>query len=213
MALAVVVSIGADKPALFQSGGVPTLSVMSVEVGGGEVLLEVSVDRTGAVSGITPLRETATFTERMTEAVKTWHFTPSETEIPAARRKPGGPTTEAIETKVLVAGVFRRPAVIGVTLGEPIRDVATASPEIPFPTSVVTPPYPPGAMSPGVVLVEVRVDANGGVSDARIRIPAPGFESAALSTSRQWKFRPAKSGGANTPAVAYIVFGFPLPRG
>jgi TonB family protein len=213
MALAVVVSTSADTPALFQSGSVPTLSVGSVEVGGGEVLLEVSVDRTGAVSGIRPLRETATFTERMTQAVKTWHFTPSEAEIPAARRKPGGPTTETVDTKVLVAGVFRRPSVIGVTPGEPIRDVATASTEIPYPTSVVTPAYPPGTMSPGVVLVAVRVNARGRVSDAKIRIPSAGFESAALSTSRQWKFRPANSGGANVPAVAYIVFGFLVPKG
>jgi TonB family protein len=210
MALAVVVTIGADTPALLKSGGVPTLSVLSVEVGGGEVLLEVTVDRTGAVSGVKPLRETATFTERMTQAVRTWRFMPSEVEIPAARRKPGGPTTEPVDTKVLVAGVFRGPSVIGVTLGEPIRDVATASTDIPFPTSLVTPTYPPGALNPGVVLVEVRVDARGGVADAKIRVSSPGFDSAALSTARQWKFRPPKPSGA--PAVAYIVFGFPQPK-
>ena len=213
IALALSVGSGADTPALFESGNIPTLSVMSVEVGGGEVLLEVSVDRTGAVSGIKPLRETTTFTERMIQAVKSWHFTPSEAEIPPARRKPGGPTTEPVETKVLVAGVFRRPSVIGVTLGEPIRDVDTASPEIPFPTSLVTPTYPAGTMSPGVVLVEVRVNSRGDVSEAKIRIPAQGFDSAALNTARQWQFRPSKPAGSNAPSVAYIVFGFPVPRG
>src|SRR5678815_5970411 len=149
MALAVVARVGADTPALLKSGSVPTLSVMSVEVGGGEVLLEVTVGPTGAVTNIKTHRETATFTERMIQAVKTWTFTPSEVEIPAARRKAGGPTTEAVETKVLVAGVFRRPSVIGITLGEPIKDVAAASADIPYPTSLVTPTYPPGTMSPG----------------------------------------------------------------
>ncbi len=213
VALAVAASLGEGTPALYQSGSLPVLSVMSVEVGGGEVLLEVSVDRAGAVTGIKPLRETATFTERMVAAVKTWRFTPAEAPIPAALRKPGGPTTESVETKVLVAGVFRRPAVIGVTFGEPIRDVATASNGIPFPTSIVTPPYPPGTMSPGVVLVEVSVDANGGVKDATIRMHAPGFDSAALDTARRWKFRAARPAGADAPAVAYIVFGFPVPHG
>ena len=217
LALVIALAIGlpaqADMPALFKSGTIPTLSVMSVEVGGGEVLLEVSVSRTGAVTAIRPLRETATFTERMIQAVKTWTFTPSEAEIPAARRKPGGPTTEPVETKVLVAGVFRRPSVIGITLGEPIKDVATASADIPYPTSVVTPTYPPGTMSPGVVLVEVRVDARGGVSNAKIRVPSPGFDSAAVSTAQQWRFRPARPGGSNSSSVAYIVFGFPVPRG
>jgi TonB family protein len=213
MALAVVVGVSAETSAVFQSGTIPTLSVMSVEVGGGEVLLEVSVDRTGAVTAMKPLRETATFTERMTSAVKTWRFTPAEADIPVSRRKPGGPTTEAVDTKVLVAGVFRRPSVIGVTFGEPIKDVAAASNDIPFPTSVVTPPYPPGTMSPGVVLVEVRVDLSGNVTDAKIRVPSAGFDSAALSTARQWKFRAAKPGGATAASVAYIVFGFPVPKG
>src|SRR5690242_19610218 len=102
-ALVVGVNVPADTPAVFQSGSIPKLSVASTEVGGGEVLLEVSIDKTGAVTGIRPLRETATFTERMREAVKTWHFKPAEAEIPAARRKPDGPTTEAVDTKVLVA--------------------------------------------------------------------------------------------------------------
>ena len=213
MALAVAVRIeAADTPALFQSGTVPTLPVMSADVGGGEVLLEVTVDRTGAISVIKPLRETKTFTERMTQSVKAWRFKPAEKDIPTAQRKAGGPSTERVDTKVLVAGVFRRPSVIGLTLGEPVRDVATASTEVPFPTSIVPPAYPPAALSPGVVLVEVQVNAIGGVSDARIRLASPGFDSVALSTARQWKFRPAKSAGANAPAVAYIVFGFPVPK-
>src|SRR6185436_12049712 len=143
VALAAVMTTGADTPALYKSGSIPTLSVMSVEVGGGEVLLEVTVGPTGAVTNIKALRETATFTERMVQAVKTWTFTPSEVEIPAARRKPGGPDTEAVETKILVAGVFRRPSVIGITLGEPIKDVAAASADVPYPTSLITPTYPP----------------------------------------------------------------------
>ena len=213
MALAVVSGVNPDTPALFEGGKIPTLAVNSVEVGGGEVLLEVLIDKTGAVTTMTPLRETATFTERMTQAVKTWHFKPAEAEIPPVRRKPGGPTTEAVETRMLVAGVFRRPSVIGITLGEPIKDVAAASPDIPFPTNLVTPTYPPGTMSPGVVLVEVRIDASGAVTDAKIRIPSPGFDSAALSTARQWKFRPAKPNGSAAASVAYIVFGFPVPQG
>ena len=212
LAVTVGMGMGADTPALFERGSVPTLPVLSVEVGGGDVLLEVSVDRTGAVSGIRPLRDTATFTERMTRAVQTWRFTPSEADIPAARRKPGGPTTEAVDTKVLVAGVFRRPVIRGPTLGEPIRDVATASTDIPLPTSLVMPTSTGTEMSPGVVLVEVWVNASGGVSDAKVRVPSPGFDSAALGAARQWTFRPANTGGANAPAVVYIVFGFPVPK-
>jgi len=213
LALAGVMSAGADTPALYRSGSLPELSIMSTEVGGGEVLLEVSVDTAGAVTAIKPLRETATFTERMVQTVRTWHFTPAEADVPAARRKPGGPATESVPSAVLVAGVFRRPSVIGVTLGEPIKDVAAASNDVPFPTSLVTPPFPPGTMSPGVVLVEVRIDASGAVTNANVRVPSPGFDAVALETARQWTFRAARPAGMSAPAVAYIVFGFPVPKG
>jgi TonB family protein len=210
--LAPVTAVGllAGTPALFQSGSIPVLSIMSTELGGGEVLLEVTVDRTGTVTGMKALRETATFTERMTGSVKTWRFAPAEADIAPALRKPGGPATEAVETKLLVAGVFRRPALIGATLGEPIKDVAAASNDIPFPSSLITPKHPPRAVGSGVVLVEVHVDAKGSVTDAKVRMSSPAFDSAALDAARLWKFRAAKPAGVSTPAVVYIVFGFPV---
>jgi TonB family protein len=204
------VSLWAGTPALFQNGAIPVLSVKSTEVGGGEVLLEVSVNRTGAVTSMRSLRETATFTERMTGSVQTWKFSPAEVEIAPALRKPGGPTTEPVETRLLVAGVFHRPALIGATLGAPIRDVATAATDIPFPTTLITPKYPPRAIGPGVVLVEARVDAKGNVTDAKVLMSSAPFDSAALDAARLWKFRAAKPEGVSTPAVVYIVFGFPV---
>jgi TonB family protein len=211
LALAVVVGISPDTPARFLGGGLPIIPVLSVEVGGGAVLLEVSVDRAGAVTGVKPLRDTATFTDRLTQSVKNWRFAPAETPIAEALRKPGGPATRPVDSKVLVAGVFRPPTVMGPTFGDPIRDVAAASNDIPFPTSIVTPPFPPMVVSPGVVLVEVSVDASGRVTDAKTRIPAAGFDSAALDAARQWTFRAAKPGGVGAQAVAYIVFSFPTP--
>ncbi len=213
MVLGLVAGTAADTPALFGSGRVPTISVNSVEVGGGEVLLEVTVDAKGGIRAIKTLRDTAPFTDRMVDAVKSWKFSPAEVDIPPSRRKPGEPATESIESKVLVAGVFRPPAVIGATLGDVPKDVAAGSADIPFPVSVVTPTYPAGTMSPGVVLVEAKIDAAGAVTDAQVRVAAPGFDQVALATARQWKFRPARAAGGATSAVAYIVFGFPVPRG
>jgi TonB family protein len=215
VALAVVVSLGADqaaKPALYQSGSIPLQPVNSVEVGGGEVVLEVSVDKTGAVTGMKTLRETAAFTARTTAAVKTWRFSPAEAPIAEARRKPGGPTTQPVESKVLVAALFRRPSITSPTLGDPVKDIGAASNDIPYPTSVITPPFPISALSPGVVLVEVSLDAKGAVTGAGVRVPAAGFNSAALDAAKAWKFRPASPGGVSAPSVAYLLFAFAVPR-
>ena len=46
-------------------------------------------------------------------------------------------------SKVLVAGMFRPPALYSLTLGEPITDVASPFPEVPFPAATVMPPTPP----------------------------------------------------------------------
>ena len=35
------------------------------------------------------------------------------------------------------------------------------------------------------------------VADAKLRVPSPGYDSAALNTARQWKFRAAKPGGGS----------------
>ena len=56
------------------------------------------------------------------------------------------------------------------------------------------------------------MNASGGVSDAKIRVSSPGFDSVALNTARQWRFRPARPGGVSAPTVVYIVFGFPVPK-
>jgi TonB family protein len=212
VALAAVMTTGADTPALYKSGSIPTLSVMSVEVGGGEVLLEVTVGPTGAVTNQDASRNGNVYRaddpggqDLDVHAVRSGD--------PGGAKKSRRADDRGVETKVLVAGVFRRPSVIGITLGEPIKDVAYCLGRHPLSHVARHAHVPAGTMSPGVVLVEVQVDARGGVSSAKIRVPSPGFDSAAVSTAQQWKFRPARPGGANASSVAYIVFGFPVPKG
>jgi TonB family protein len=62
-----------------------------------------------------------------------------------------------------------------------------------------------------VVLVEARVNGSGAVISAVVKASAPGFDDIALDAARQWRFRPARVGGAFVPSRVYIVFGFPMP--
>jgi TonB family protein len=198
-------------PASFQGGSVPQLNVLSIEAGGGQVLLEITVSRDGSVIDSRPLRVTPSFTERIQSTSSGWRFTPAEALLDPRDQRPGGPLTRPIESKVLVAGIFRPPTLLGPSIGEAISEVSNPSDEIPFPLSVIQPLYPPNARDAGVVLVEARVNPQGAVIGAVVKISSPGFDSAALDAARQWRFRPARVGGLFVPSLAYIVFGFPMP--
>ncbi len=61
------------------------------------------------------------------------------------------------------------------------------------------------------VLVEVRVDAGGGVADAKVIRSAPPFDEPARDAARRWTFRPTRVHGASVARLAYIVFAFRQP--
>jgi TonB family protein len=181
-----------------------------MSVGGGEVVLEVTVDRGGRVTAVKSLRTTPPFTDLVTGAVKQWQFTPGR-ELVKLSPTDNAPAAAAIESKVVVAAVFRRPAIYAPTVGQGPTDVAGPSLEVAFPVTLVEPPHPPNAFGAGVVLVELRVDRDGSVADAAVVGSAPAHDSAALTAARAWKFRPARFKGETVETRAYILFGFPVP--
>ncbi|HZT76060.1 MAG TPA: TonB family protein [Vicinamibacterales bacterium] len=183
-------------PARYRSGAIPAVPAMVV--GGGQVLLEVAVDFDGRVDAVVPLRTTPPFTAAVTGAVRTWHFSPA-TE------------TEPVASKVLVAAVFRRPALNGPTLGQQPVEVGAASDAIPFPMTIREPAYPPMASGSAVVLVEAHVDRDGRIADAVTIRSQPPFDDAVRQALRGWTFRPARLRGTPVDAFAYIVFGFAVP--
>lgn len=193
LTFASILAGGEFMPARLRGGSAPRLPVEPV--GGGQVLLELSVTPMGRVGGVATLRATSPFTDLLTGAVAGWSFEPAREE------------REAVESRVLVAGVFRPPALVGPSLGEVPRDVGPPSGGAPFPDSIVPPLYPPRAVGDGAVLVEMDVGADGKVARARIVSSSPPFDASALEAARQWTFRPARRG----PAFVYAVFGFRQP--
>lgn len=183
-------------PPQYRSGPLPPIPTHAV--GGGEVLLEVLVTHSGSVGGVTVLRSTSPFTDLLSTAVKAWRFRPAEREAP-------------VESSVLVAGVFRPPAIAAPTLGGAASNIASPGREIPFPTKMITPPYPPTAIDNRAVLVEANIGPSGNVTDAKVVSAASGFDGAALQAARGWVFRPAETDGVPAPSIAYIVFGFRQP--
>lgn len=195
-------------PVQFRSGGVPRLPQEAV--GGGEVFLEVMVDRAGRVTGIRPLRTTPPYTDLVIDAVRDWRFTPA-TDMRDAQGRPEQPRRTPVASTVLVAGAFRPPALRGPTLGGRPETVAPPLPETVFPLSTKMPTYPPAARFGGVVLLEALIDRDGALAGVKTVIPAPPFDDAARSALHGWRFRPARREGTAVSTAAYVLFGFRAP--
>jgi len=195
------------KPARYTAGAPPALPALVV--GPGQAFVELTVGPDGSVQKVTPLRSTPPFTQGLIDAVSTWRFTPALEDALGTDGKPEGP--KPVASKILVASLFRAPTLVTPTLGEKTVAVGTPSAEVAYPSATNEPPYPPQAMSPGVVLVEVSIDGAGAVKDAKVIGSAPPFDQPALDAARKWRFRPARVKGHATATYAYLVFGFPQP--
>lgn len=199
------------EPAAFQSGPLPPIPVMAVA--GGEVFLEVVIGSDGAVTAVKPFRDTPPFTDALSIAVKAWRFEPAEDAVVPPPGQPIDETTrKAAASKVLVVGLFRPPALFGVTLGEPPKDVGTAAADVPAPLGAATmPDYPMNALLDGSVLIELRLGVDGSVMRRRLVKSFPTFDGAALTAVDALSFRPARIRGAAVPSVAYVMLAFRQP--
>ena len=184
------------QPARYRAGSL--FALPTYVVGGGEVWLDVAVDERGNASRVTPLRATAPFTELVTSAVRGWAFRPA--------RESG----TALASHVFVAALIRPPSLtVGSTLGEPVRTVGAPSPELGVARTTVLPVQNPLGHRSGVVLVEIDVDAQGGVTHTATVRSAPPFDSAATDAASKWTFAAAQHRGVAVPSIAYVAFGFP----
>ena len=77
----------------------------------------------------------------------------------------------------------------------------------------VRPIYPPDAMTAriqGVVIIEVALDTEGHVHDARVQRSIPELDEAALTAVRQWEFTPSIVNGKPVPIVMTVTVNFTL---
>jgi TonB family protein len=205
-----LMAVPSFHPARWRDGSLPSLPPATV-VGGGEVMLELSVAGDGAVRDVKVLRTTPPYTEAVITAAKTWRFSPAEFEDDGVAAPPETARSRTVDSTVLVVGIFRPPTLNTPTLGESPRDVGEESNDTPFPITTVVPLFPPRAQAGGLVLIETRIGLDGRASETRVIRSAPPFDEMALDALRQWTFRPARVRGVGTPVFAYVIFGFRQP--
>jgi TonB family protein len=199
-ALVALVLIGLDGPdttARLRQATTPTaLPRVQVQC---QLLFAVDVDAAGVVAGVDAVCREPLLTTVFTRSIERWRFDAATANgVPVASR-------------VLVAAVLRPPFLTNMGPCEPPAGACDLPSELPAPTAVVMPAYPPLALGDELVVVEVEVDAEGRVGAARAVGRTTSFDDAALDAARGWHFRPAESDGDLVPSVAYLVFAFEEP--
>jgi len=204
-ALAAPVAAQQEPTAARLLAGAPVPLAPPLVVGGGEVMLDVTVGTDGSVARVDALRSTPSYTELLTDAVRGWRFEAAKGSVKGV--------VQPVEGHVLVLAVFRPPDVYsGPARGVPTKVTGEPSAELPRPVSFDMPAaYPRRSVRDGTVLIEIELTAAAVAREHRFMSPPTAFDSSALETVRMGRFDyPNQPTGAPRLFV-YAVVGFREP--
>lgn len=172
--------------------------------GGGEVVLELTVDPQGSVTRVERLRVTPPYADLVAQSAAAWQFDPAISMVEGRAAHVAAP--------VLVVAVFRPPTLYpGPAGGVPPTALAAPSPRLPRPTTLMMPAYPANAVGNGVVLIEIEMNNRAEPRAYRVLSPTTGFDSAAMDAVRSWTFEAPAATGVPDAVFVYAVVGFRAP--
>jgi outer membrane biosynthesis protein TonB len=173
-------------------------------LGGGEVVLELSVDPRGAVARVERVRVTPPYADFAVDSTAEWRFEPATVMLEGR--------ATAVPASVLVVAVFRPASFYsGPAPGVPPQVLGAPSPRVPQVESIVMPAYPPTATGDRIVLVEVEMSGRAEPRNYRIVGSRSGFDAAALDAVRAWRFGAPQAADVPDRLFVYAVVGFRAP--
>jgi outer membrane biosynthesis protein TonB len=191
------------KPAEVTSA--PDITYPINSVADGVVVLDVSLDDTGATSGVNVVRDIPSLTSTATSSIPAWKFSPA-----VIIGKP-------VPWVMRIAVVFRPrsyfaagPAFTPVlSNGNPdrARPSGFLPPGI---TSAMYPQYPVNAIVPATVVIQVTIGKTGAIERTKLVRDVPPFSQFALDALNGWRFQPATLEGKPVLSALAIAFVFPL---
>ena len=172
----------------------------------GVVILDVSLDGTGAIAGSTVLRDIPSLTSPAISSIQSWKFSPASRQ---------GKPEQAV---IRIAVVFRPRSYLAAgpafnsVLSEGNSHRADQNFIPPGIISVSYPQYPINAAVPGTVVIQVTVGKSSAIQHLKVVRDLPPFTQFVLSAVNKWRFQPATLDGKPTTSSLAIAFVFaPLP--
>jgi hypothetical protein len=172
----------------------------------GIVVLDVTLDEEGNITGIVAPRTINPLTSVATAAVRTWKFKPAS--LHSARTS----------SDIRIAFVFRpRVVFAGTPVFEPLLEVedSSAAPnggyQPPGIQTVAYPAYPIDAANVGAVVVQARISEIGKADLVSVLRAFNPFTTFALEAAKKWKFHAASLNGKPIPSKIVVAFVFSAP--
>jgi TonB family protein len=175
-------------------------------IASGIVVVDVSLNSKGDVTGTKVQRDIASLTSVATSSVKAWKYRPASLD--------GTPQNSLVR----VAFAFRPHVIMAAPPNfEPLQQPDDVRQDVrsgyipPGIEGVAYPAYPIDAATVGAVVAQVRVGVDGKVEDVQpIRTFNP-FNQFSLEAARKWRFRPATLHGEPIASNVVIAFVFSPP--
>ena len=176
-------------------------------IASGIVVVDVSLNSKGEVSGTKVQRDIASLTAVATSSIQFWKYRPASVD-------------GDLQNSVLRAAFAFRPNAIFAAspMFEPLQRSQDARADAksgyipPDILAVAYPAYPIDAATVGAVVVQVNVDAEGKITGVKaIRSYNP-FNRFSLEAARKWKFGPASFDGQPVASSIVIAFVYSQPN-
>jgi outer membrane biosynthesis protein TonB len=191
------------KPAEVTSA--PDIPYPINSIADGVVVLDVSLDATGAVAGVNVARDIPSLTSAATSSIPSWNFSPA-----LLLGKP-------VPWVMRIAVVFRPQSYLAAgpaftpVLSNGNPDQTRQSEFLPPGViSAVYPQYPVNAAAPGTVVIQVTVGRTGAVQRTKLVRDVAPFSQFAVNALNGWQFQAATLQGKPVASTLAIAFVFPL---
>jgi hypothetical protein len=172
-------------------------------VANGVVVMDVSLDSKGGVTGVDVLRDIASLTSVATSSIKAWKFNPASLE--------GRPQV----SRIRIVFAFRPHALMAAPPSfVPVLPKGDSNPDEKsgyIPAGIVGgshPRYPINAAALGAVVVQVRVNAVGKIDQVKAIREFYPFTQFALSAARRWQFQAATLMASQSPRTLQSLLSF-----